>query len=105
MDEIRHLQTCSNLQVLNMQYNPITWMPFYRCHVLHRLPGAFFKTLGTWTAGYSYACAGLRSLDNCDVAQSERDLAATIVAKEASTLQASALVAVASARAPNRGVH
>ena len=68
IDEIRHLQRCPQLQVLNMQYNPLTWMPFYRYHVLRRLPG-------------------LRSLDSTDVTASEHSLAGTIVAKEASTLR------------------
>lgn len=37
--EIERLAACPDLQILNLEYNPITQLPNYRLHVLDILPG------------------------------------------------------------------
>ena len=38
LEEIRVLQSCPHLRVLNLQENPVAWLPYYRWHALQMLP-------------------------------------------------------------------
>ena len=68
LDEIDHLLACPSLKVLSLERNPFTSLPYFRYHVIHRLKR-------------------LERLDGADVNAAERSLAATVVAKEAATLE------------------
>ena len=92
INELRHLQPCRQLEVLNIQENPVSNLPYFRSHVVYMLP----RECHTARSPYSYCmlhlpytmfASGIRSLDNRSVAALERERAAAIVAREASTLQ------------------
>jgi hypothetical protein len=68
IDELRQLQPCSQLEVLSLKENPVSSLPYFRWHVIYRLPS-------------------LRCLNKADVTPMERGRAAAVIAREASTLQ------------------
>jgi hypothetical protein len=65
--ELEKLQAFRNLRILNLEFNPIHSLPYYRWHVIMRLPF-------------------LRMLDNKNVTDKERAKASSIVRKEETTL-------------------
>eukprot|EP01028_Stygiella_incarcerata_P009020 TRINITY_DN409_c0_g1_i2.p1 TRINITY_DN409_c0_g1~~TRINITY_DN409_c0_g1_i2.p1 ORF type:complete len:1763 (-),score=566.38 TRINITY_DN409_c0_g1_i2:291-5579(-) len=65
--ELEKLQSFRSLRVLNLEFNPIHSLPYYRWHVIMRLPF-------------------LRMLDNKSVTDKERAKAPSIVRKEETTL-------------------
>ena len=67
LEEIRVLQSCPHLRVLNLQENPVAWLPYYRWHALQMLPS-------------------LRTVDGVEISDADRALLPTILARETSTL-------------------
>jgi hypothetical protein len=64
LGELSRLQSgCTSLQVLNVQYNPICALPYFRWHVIYRLPGtAAFRVHGTCFRCGVWDMAGFTSL-------------------------------------------
>ena len=67
-EEILVLRSCPHLRVLNLQENPVAWLPYYRWHALQMLPL-------------------LRSIDGFEISDADRSLCPTILSRETSTLQ------------------
>jgi hypothetical protein len=38
LNEVAHLAACEHLQILSLEYNPVTQMPHYRAHIIRFLP-------------------------------------------------------------------
>lgn len=67
LEEILVLRSCTHLRVLNLQENPVAWLPYYRWHALQMLPS-------------------LRSIDGLEISDADRSLCPTILSRETSTL-------------------
>lgn len=65
--ELNHLNQLPQLKVLNLEFNPVTQLPYYRYQVIHRVPS-------------------IRLLDQKEVTATEKSKATKILKKEETTL-------------------
>ncbi len=83
LDQLAHLLSCPKLQILNLEFNPVTHMPNYRMHVIHRYFYSFYVCKLIF---FYIRFPKLKVLDNKEIAPVERKKAEVVLKKEESIL-------------------